>query len=237
VFGGILEKVLGQPWSPARKSLIPIHVFAFGLVGILLGGLLGLAIRHLAGARGSVDRGADNLPTSPRPFTGQFRKDRRFAVLLAGVVLVAVVLVAVGGFYLFRSGGPLAKEPASCPELVKRLQDRGLEIDWVPKRSGILPGVFVFRGEAADRGGADNLINANAEIFDWIVTVVQYPTPEDAREVVEYRYTRNAFAYARFLIYGNAELVADIKNCLAGRPLSKGAVKKEGVGTEGEGGP
>jgi hypothetical protein len=38
VFGGILEKAVGEPWSPARKSLIPIHLFVFGLIGLLIGG-------------------------------------------------------------------------------------------------------------------------------------------------------------------------------------------------------
>ncbi len=42
VFGGILEKALAEPWSPARISLIPIHVFAFGFVGVVLGGAAGL---------------------------------------------------------------------------------------------------------------------------------------------------------------------------------------------------
>ena len=47
---GTWEK-LGEPWSPARLSLIPIHLFAFGLAGVLLGGLIAHAIRQ-------VNRGA-----------------------------------------------------------------------------------------------------------------------------------------------------------------------------------
>ena len=40
VFGGFLENNLARPFSPARLRLIPIHLFAFGLVG----GLIGAAI-------------------------------------------------------------------------------------------------------------------------------------------------------------------------------------------------
>lgn len=38
VFGGFLELNLAQPFSPARLALIPIHLFAFGLLGGVLGG-------------------------------------------------------------------------------------------------------------------------------------------------------------------------------------------------------
>lgn len=41
VFGGLLDKALAKPWSPARVSLIPIHVFAFSLSGVALGAALG----------------------------------------------------------------------------------------------------------------------------------------------------------------------------------------------------
>jgi hypothetical protein len=37
VFGGLLELNLAMPWSPARINLIPVHLFAFGLVGAVLG--------------------------------------------------------------------------------------------------------------------------------------------------------------------------------------------------------
>lgn len=42
LFGGLLEKALAQPWSPARLSLIPIHVIAGGLLGAMGGVLLGI---------------------------------------------------------------------------------------------------------------------------------------------------------------------------------------------------
>jgi hypothetical protein len=49
VFGGVLERGLAEPWSPARISLIPVHLLVFGLIGIVFGGfigfLLGLACR------------------------------------------------------------------------------------------------------------------------------------------------------------------------------------------------
>ena len=43
VFGGVLEKGFGQPWSPARTSLIPIHIFVFSLTGLILGTVVGAA--------------------------------------------------------------------------------------------------------------------------------------------------------------------------------------------------
>jgi len=43
VFGGVLEKVLAQPWSPARTGLIPIHIFVFSLTGLILGAGFGAA--------------------------------------------------------------------------------------------------------------------------------------------------------------------------------------------------
>lgn len=42
VFGGILEKALAEPWSPARLSLIPVHLFGFGFVGLILGVMVGI---------------------------------------------------------------------------------------------------------------------------------------------------------------------------------------------------
>jgi hypothetical protein len=44
VFGGFLELNLAEPWSPARINLIPIHLLAFGLIGILLGAVFGFAL-------------------------------------------------------------------------------------------------------------------------------------------------------------------------------------------------
>ncbi|MCC7419849.1 MAG: hypothetical protein IT428_06195 [Planctomycetaceae bacterium] len=41
VFGGVMEKAMAKPLSPARLAGIPIHVFVFGLLGILFGALGG----------------------------------------------------------------------------------------------------------------------------------------------------------------------------------------------------
>lgn len=41
VFGGILEKGIATPWSPARLTLIPVHLFAFSIVGAFFGGVIG----------------------------------------------------------------------------------------------------------------------------------------------------------------------------------------------------
>ena len=53
VFGGFLELNFAQPWSPARINLIPVHLFAFGIAGILLGAgagfLFGASLGSLIG--------------------------------------------------------------------------------------------------------------------------------------------------------------------------------------------
>ncbi|MBY0523424.1 MAG: hypothetical protein K2R98_08490 [Gemmataceae bacterium] len=41
VFANMLERALADPFSPARLSLIPIHLFAFSTVGFLLGCVVG----------------------------------------------------------------------------------------------------------------------------------------------------------------------------------------------------
>src|SRR5262249_12682702 len=51
VFGGLLERSLAEPWSPARRGLIPVHVFVFALVGIVLGGGIGVLLAQLGTPR------------------------------------------------------------------------------------------------------------------------------------------------------------------------------------------
>lgn len=41
VFGGIIV-AMAQPYSPARESVVPIHMFAFGLAGVAIGTILGV---------------------------------------------------------------------------------------------------------------------------------------------------------------------------------------------------
>ncbi|HEY1601737.1 MAG TPA: hypothetical protein VGG64_19205 [Pirellulales bacterium] len=40
VFGGFLERTLAEPFSPARLSIIPVHLFVFVPLGALCGGIL-----------------------------------------------------------------------------------------------------------------------------------------------------------------------------------------------------
>ncbi len=49
VFGSIIDR-FGEPLSPARLTLIPAHVLAFGLVGLIVGGAAG-------GLKAHSDRG------------------------------------------------------------------------------------------------------------------------------------------------------------------------------------
>ena len=44
VFGGFIEKSVAEPWSSIRISLIPIHIFVFGLIAFIFGAGLGALI-------------------------------------------------------------------------------------------------------------------------------------------------------------------------------------------------
>jgi uncharacterized membrane protein len=50
VFGGFIELNLAQPWSPARMNLIPVHLFVFGITGLVLGAGAGFLLGLLLGA-------------------------------------------------------------------------------------------------------------------------------------------------------------------------------------------
>ena len=41
VFGGLLEKSVAVPFSPARQSLIAVHVLVFGAVGFVVSVVIG----------------------------------------------------------------------------------------------------------------------------------------------------------------------------------------------------
>jgi hypothetical protein len=162
------------------------------------------------------------------------------AVLLAGVGLLAVAIVAVGGFYLFRRGGPLAREPATLREFAELLQARGLDIGWstddiksilIAKRSFYI--LLADKGSSADEPrkyflGADGkFAGTNTTLRKvvrgrrslglgyfpkGVVGVLQFDTDKQARELAGS--TRECFAYGRFLIYGDADLIEEIKRRL-----------------------
>ena len=46
VFGGFIERGLAEPWSEARLSLMPVHLFAFCLAGAFVGLIAALATRQ-----------------------------------------------------------------------------------------------------------------------------------------------------------------------------------------------
>jgi hypothetical protein len=48
VFGGFLERNLAHPFSPARLGLIPVHLFAFGVVGVAIGAGIGAALANIS---------------------------------------------------------------------------------------------------------------------------------------------------------------------------------------------
>jgi predicted RNA-binding Zn-ribbon protein involved in translation (DUF1610 family) len=52
VFGGVLERGLAVPWSPARMSLIPVHILAFSLLGLVIGSIGGMLVATLFSSEG-----------------------------------------------------------------------------------------------------------------------------------------------------------------------------------------
>jgi hypothetical protein len=223
-FGGMA--LHGTPYSPARYALVPGHML---LCGILLG-LAGFGIGwtidqrkyrfgYIAGNRGSV---TPQLPPNPPAGLGRSYEpgQRRWKAhllgyrgVLAGVaVLLVLACVAVGALFLFTGNGPLAGPPSTCREVAERLQARGMDIRWTSKTSRY-PAIFIVKkGSPAD--GMLGILDdpkVYPYVGDW-AQVVQFPTPQEARE--EAGTMKHAFSWGRFLIYGDGELVTEIKSRL-----------------------
>jgi hypothetical protein len=84
VFGGIIERGLAVPWSEARLSLIPVHLFAFGLAGLFLGALGGVGVGLFAFAPWGNGAGR------------RFRAPALALVLTLGIAAAAVAAPLVG---------------------------------------------------------------------------------------------------------------------------------------------
>jgi hypothetical protein len=94
VFGNMLERSpLAQPWSPVRINLIPIHLFAFTIVGAVFGGVIGY-FRHQA--------------LSGRPPVGSaraYRRDAGGAVMLWVIALVVLFGGGIAVYLVLRESG------------------------------------------------------------------------------------------------------------------------------------
>lgn len=66
VFGDFVDKAMAQPWSPARLSGVTIHMFVFGLLGILFGALGG-AISGMIATPQPAPEGSIRIDTQDAP--------------------------------------------------------------------------------------------------------------------------------------------------------------------------
>jgi ribosomal protein L37AE/L43A len=132
---------------------------------------------------------------------------------LIGLVMVSVLAVAVYLVYSGRSS-PLRTvfgTPSTCKELVERLQASGLDIRWCGKTFRYPAIYIVSKGSSADN--SMNLLDfPNRPWFEGEVVVIQFPSTQEAEEKAGTLH--NAFSYDRFLIYGDADLVKEIKRRL-----------------------
>jgi hypothetical protein len=114
VFGGILERGPAKPWSPARVSLIPIHLLVFGVLGMILGGVLGAVACYTARARGPS---AVPLPKPDLPEVATPSSPRRYwRRLLLGMVAVLPALAIVGVLIRLLSTGGYIGPAGQTPE-------------------------------------------------------------------------------------------------------------------------
>ncbi len=86
VFGGLLEKSLAKPWSPARADLIPVHLITFFFAGVIVGGGFGVALNAIR-----------------RSLGGRMDSQTKLLLVLC-VVVIGLVLVCSG--FLWISSGP-----------------------------------------------------------------------------------------------------------------------------------
>jgi hypothetical protein len=114
---------------------------------------------------------------------------------------------------------PADAEPATCKELVERLQKRGLDVVWFGASGVNGPPAIVLWYKDENKEGGYDWKRGNAKI-------IQYPTPAAAREMAGA--IPGGFAYGRFVIAAGERMavsrerqqadpqlfVEDIKDCL-----------------------
>lgn len=99
-------------------------------------------------------------------------------------------------------------EPGTCRELVELLQKKGMKVQWMKKQHK-QPAVFIL--PEGDERNEDYMEEAIPHTDDYAI-VVQLSSSSAAREAAGTR--PNGFAHGRFLIYGDPEFVAKIKQHL-----------------------
>jgi hypothetical protein len=100
----------------------------------------------------------------------------------------------------------LGGEPATCRELVERLRARGMNLQMRPYNHGH-PAVCVSESDTA------LLVLQEAHVrFEGVAIIVQFPTAQEARE--EAGTEENAFAWGRFMIRADEQMLTQIKRRL-----------------------
>jgi hypothetical protein len=94
--------------------------------------------------------------------------------------------------------------------VAERLQANGMDVRWTSKAFRY-PAIFIVKKDSQ----ADAWLNGLEEVYTatrgWAV-VVQYPTAKEAKE--EAGSKNNAFAWGRFMISGDPEVVREIRSRL-----------------------
>jgi hypothetical protein len=124
----------------------------------------------------------------------------RFACLACA--LFALIVLACAGIHTAEPDREPKQEPATCKELVDRLKARGMDVVLMDATGpDLIPAVWVRYARQGEvdwkRGGGK---------------ITQFPTEQRAKEMAGA--TRNGFAFGRFLIEGDPELVEEIKKHL-----------------------
>jgi hypothetical protein len=163
------------------------------------------------------------------------RKRRMLMGTLAGFGVLTTLLVMF--MFLVLRGGPDTKQekagghqpgslpgaegkslpagpPATCRQVAERLQAKGMNVDWINCMHKY-PAIYVFSRKRM-RVSDDIVINVlfldgQVQFGQWsgIVVVVQYPTAGEAEEQAGIKH--DAFAWGRFMIFGDGTMVQEIR--------------------------
>jgi hypothetical protein len=141
------------------------------------------------------------------------------------VGLAVVASLGLGAHLLFRGTAPVVGGPAifggpdTCREVVELLQARGMQLRWSNRSTGGIfrhPSVYIFL--PADKDPRPLEVMVFFAEFEYrppdhlFAGIAQYPSAREAREAAGTM--KHAFSWGRFLIYGDAELVDEIRKRL-----------------------
>lgn len=132
--------------------------------------------------------------------------------LLAAAFALAAMASAIALYvYLHGEGKPLGY-PATCREVVERLEKNGLKLEWHARR-GPHPSVWV----ALPKTGAAQYISMMNDpdirmVYPGWAAIEQYPTEKEAIE--EAGRIKGAFSWGRFVVWGTDAVVVEMRKRL-----------------------